>query len=882
LSGNAFGVDFNPQADRLRIVSDTQQNLRVNVATGVAVVDGALNPAAPNVGAAAYTNNVAGAAFTSLYTIDATTDTLNLQNPPNAGTQVTVGALGVNVTNLAGFDIARGTNRALAAMTPGAGQNSLYDINLVTGAATLLGEIGDGNTQIVGITALAPFDLFALKPLNAEQGPTPPVTSISVGVRDLPTRVLEFLNPAVNPPVAVNPGHYVLRGDHNGVIPIQSITFVPVPEMPGQIALGTLVLDFFAPLPDDRYTLTLSDSIVDDVGNKLDGENNAIEPLVPIFPTGDGQPGGNFVARFTVDTRPEFGTYAAGSVFVDINGNELYDPEGVNNDFTNRDLTFTLGVTNAGALNSEGFNIHDGLFAGNFRNSLSGIADGFDKLAAYGFINGRFRWIVDTTNDGTVDPTAGDYFVVQPPVAGFNLSGLPFAGDFSPAIPGSEIGLFDGTQFLIDTNGNFVLDAGDTLIASPLRGAPIAGDFDGDGLTDLATWRVDRFSFDLAFNGFGQLDATIDFGFPGVAEQPVAADMDKDGITDVGLYVPRRAGTTPEESGEWYFLQSNDFAGTARITGTVNTLNHPFSPTPLGQDLFAEFGDEFALPVVGNFDPPPTSTSTVAAPTLAMGVVQTTNALTSSGNQAERWFSFETVRKGSVTVKVTGSPDAQIRVYNAADQIVSSGVIGTKGFLETTLSLPASSYRIRVLGSAAPTAVSVSHSISELERYDVNGDGKISPQDILVVIDSLNRQAASSVDVAAATLSDVRLDTSLDGRVSAQDVLLIVDYLNRLARQGLAAQTAGGVLSSMETGDTGLLPYVGYTMAVVEPANVATRSPVDEAGGLSPHSYATETGATVAVEEEAYPQPYSATGFTYESAVDAALSEEDAWDLVTS
>src|SRR5690606_17511201 len=136
------------------------------------------------------------------------------------------------------------------------------------------------------------------------------------------------------------------------------------------------------------------------------------------------------------------------------------------------------------------------------------------------------------------------------------------------------------------------------------------------------------------------------------------------------------------------------------------------------------------------------------------------------------------VRKGSVTVKVTGSPNAQIRVYNAADQIVGSGVIGSTGVLETTLSLPASSYRVRVLGSTAPTAVSVSHSISELERYDVNGDGRISRQDILVLVDSLNRQAANSFGATAATISDVRFDTSLDGRVSAQDVLLVVDYLN--------------------------------------------------------------------------------------------------------
>ena len=34
LAGTAFGIDFNPTVDRLRVVSNTGQNLRVNVDTG--------------------------------------------------------------------------------------------------------------------------------------------------------------------------------------------------------------------------------------------------------------------------------------------------------------------------------------------------------------------------------------------------------------------------------------------------------------------------------------------------------------------------------------------------------------------------------------------------------------------------------------------------------------------------------------------------------------------------------------------------------------------------------------------------------------------------------------------------------------------------------
>ena len=93
----------------------------------------------------------------------------------------------------------------------------------------------------------------------------------------------------------------------------------PFPTPPGAAAVGdafailtpataTIDLAFAKPLPDDRYTLTVKDNVADPAGNKLDGESNAIEPNgAPTFPSGDGQPGGNFVARFTVDSRPEIG-----------------------------------------------------------------------------------------------------------------------------------------------------------------------------------------------------------------------------------------------------------------------------------------------------------------------------------------------------------------------------------------------------------------------------------------------------------------------------------------------------------------------------------------------------------------------------------------------
>ncbi|MBC2907552.1 DUF4394 domain-containing protein [Streptomyces cupreus] len=155
LQGTAFGVDFNPAADRLRIISDTGQNLRhdVNVATGGTVVDGTLTtpPAttpALGVTGAAYTNNDLDAATaTSLFDIDTTNNTVVLQSPANAGTLAPTGNLGVDAGPSAGFDIyfspKDGTNRGFAALATG-GSYRFYKVNLLTGEADSAGAFPSG------------------------------------------------------------------------------------------------------------------------------------------------------------------------------------------------------------------------------------------------------------------------------------------------------------------------------------------------------------------------------------------------------------------------------------------------------------------------------------------------------------------------------------------------------------------------------------------------------------------------------------------------------------------------------------------------------------------------------------------------------------------
>ncbi|MBI4854695.1 MAG: DUF4394 domain-containing protein [Acidobacteria bacterium] len=165
--GTDFGYDFNPVPDRIRIVSNTRQDLRANPNTGgLAATDGLLTYIAgdPNAGltpsivTAAYDRNFAGAGaptqLTTLYVMDsrggtaqgilATQGGINgaAAGGPNSGVLVTVAPLSttagaLTITNIAGFDISGITGVALAALQPmGAASSNLYTINLASGLAT--------------------------------------------------------------------------------------------------------------------------------------------------------------------------------------------------------------------------------------------------------------------------------------------------------------------------------------------------------------------------------------------------------------------------------------------------------------------------------------------------------------------------------------------------------------------------------------------------------------------------------------------------------------------------------------------------------------------------------------------------------------------------
>lgn len=177
LNMGKVSMDFNPTVDRIRVTGSNNSNYRLHPVTGaIAATDVNLGFAAadvnaginPSVGAGAYTNSFAGATTTTLYNYDDSLNVLTTQVPPNNGTLNTIGTSGIAV-NLADptsdldifYSQYGNPNRAYLVANLGTSTaDNLYTVNLATGAATLVGKIGNG----IAVTDLAitarPFETF--------------------------------------------------------------------------------------------------------------------------------------------------------------------------------------------------------------------------------------------------------------------------------------------------------------------------------------------------------------------------------------------------------------------------------------------------------------------------------------------------------------------------------------------------------------------------------------------------------------------------------------------------------------------------------------------------------------------------------------------------
>lgn len=152
-------VDFNPAADRLRVMGNDGTSLRVNVDDGKTIKDGSHKFAEadmhkgekPNVVAGAYSNSFKGTKETTLYNIDGTIGALLRQVPPNDGVLNAIGKLGVKADNVA-FDIwsdGQGKNEAWLMVG-----DTLYSVDLASGKATMAAKIAGAKGTVRDIAIL--------------------------------------------------------------------------------------------------------------------------------------------------------------------------------------------------------------------------------------------------------------------------------------------------------------------------------------------------------------------------------------------------------------------------------------------------------------------------------------------------------------------------------------------------------------------------------------------------------------------------------------------------------------------------------------------------------------------------------------------------------
>ena len=157
-SGQAV-IDFNPVADKMRMLAADGTNFRVNVETGEVTVDGSVAYAADGayagksaqVVAGAYTNSYVGTQATSLYNVDLASSSLMLQNPPNDGVQQVVGMVANGLKNAA-MDIASdGKGGNTAYLLTG---TTLHTVDLASGKPMTLGDVADLPGNIIDIAVL--------------------------------------------------------------------------------------------------------------------------------------------------------------------------------------------------------------------------------------------------------------------------------------------------------------------------------------------------------------------------------------------------------------------------------------------------------------------------------------------------------------------------------------------------------------------------------------------------------------------------------------------------------------------------------------------------------------------------------------------------------
>ena len=539
LSGVVFGFDFNPAVDRIRIVSNTGQNLRVHPDTAAVTVDSAINPAAAQVTAAAYTNNFIGTGGTTLYVIDTASDTLNIQNPPNNGTIVPVGPLGIDFSAINGFDFFSGTNTAYAVTSTTFGNPQLYTINLTTGAATIVGSIGGkGNLNaFVGLAvetgappaaSLSGFGLTAgngLYPINTNNFGGGSLVIFGIGGLPPGENILAIdYRPATGQLYGLGSSSrlYLINTTANGGFVAAAV------GAPGAFTLSGTSFGF-----DFNPTVDLI-RVVSNTGQNLRLNPNTGTAIVD--PNLNGATTGADAAAYTNN-------------FAGASSTTLYDISSATDTLYIQNPANAGTLTAVGALgfdvtNQIGFdisNINNTAYAALQLNGNSG--SGLFRInLATGAATFLYRIGASAKSEGNL-----------------LLRGLALRQGVGTPLDFDGDGRADYAVQRLSTNTFFVNRSSDNSFFAAqfgLAGQDIVtpGDYDGDGRADIAVFRPSAGTFFVIRSSDNSVQQ-FRFGAPG--DEPVARDYDGDGRTDYA--VVRRTGGVMI----WYITNSSN--NTVRI-----------------------------------------------------------------------------------------------------------------------------------------------------------------------------------------------------------------------------------------------------------------------------------------------------------------------------
>jgi hypothetical protein len=179
-------MDFDPTADTLHVTANNRQNLAINPNTGtvsafgtpLSYVAGDVSQGRPpRVTGLAFTNSLPLALTTTLYGIDHARNRLvRFVGSPQSGQVATVGRLGLNVSELVGFDIQPVGNVGFATVTlPVSAASLLCQVNLQTGALAVVGRVG--NSERISDIAVTRGGSFLIGPAFAPTNPPAVPTS---------------------------------------------------------------------------------------------------------------------------------------------------------------------------------------------------------------------------------------------------------------------------------------------------------------------------------------------------------------------------------------------------------------------------------------------------------------------------------------------------------------------------------------------------------------------------------------------------------------------------------------------------------------------------------------------------------------------------------